>query len=158
MRKRVKALLIVPLVLTLTLASTGSSEDYLPNSGHLKGFIYKSDEKTPFWGAQILLQDVKTKEVFRSNVTDSTGDYRLLNVPAGDYLVFIMARTKMYRLKKVDFLIKIMTKKTTYLSFSLEKPILAGFFLFQPCCLAKIIAAVSIPPLFKEKEASPTKR
>jgi len=87
--KKRKTLFTLTMFLFFTLPATSFIQTYEPNSGHLRGFIYKSDDKTPLWGAQVVLQDVKNRQVFRSNVTDSTGDYEVLDVPAGDYLVVV---------------------------------------------------------------------
>jgi hypothetical protein len=138
--------------------------EYEPGCGHLRGFIYKSDDKTPLWGAQVVLQEVETRQVFRSNVTDSTGDYELLNIPEGNYVVLILTRNKIYNVKSVDFLLKIFSGKTSTLSFSLKKS-MGGlwYFLLEPCCDAAVISgtalAISIfTKLKKTKEQSPTQR
>lgn len=150
------------LLLILAMSLLGNSEDYAPNCGHLKGFVYKPDGKTPLWGAQVILQDVKNNIVFRSNVTDSTGDYKMLNIPAGDYRVLIVARAKPYKVKTIDFLMKITARKTATISFSLQKSIKGLFFLLEPCCLATIVAGTAagvtagkIFPPKEEKKASP---
>jgi len=151
-----KRTVITAFILGFAFSLVVAVPKYMPGTGHLKGFIYKPDDKTPFWGAQVLLQDVKTEEIYRSNVTDSTGDYSLINIPGGDYRVFIMAKARAYTIKQVEFKVKIQEKKTSFLSFSLEKPVSAGFFLFQPCCFAKLIAGVVIiPPLIPPKEEEP---
>lgn len=151
---------VIFVVLMLLLAAPGRSETYQPNTGHLKGFIYKSDGRTPLWGGQVVLQDVKNNLVVRSNVTDSTGDYKLLNVPGGEYKVLIVAKSRPYKVKTIDFLIKIIAGKTTTISFSLQKAIKGLFFLEEPCCLALIIAGTSggkkFHPPDDPPEASPT--
>lgn len=161
--------LIVLAVSLLILMQTspgfaGSSGIYQSNAnfGQLRGFIYKPDGKTPLWGAQVVLQHVKSRRVFRSNVTDNTGDYQVIDVPAGDYLVLILSQNKSYKVKSVDFLIKIFAGKTTTISFSLNKP-LKGllFFLLRPCCLASVISATLVIPCLpphEEEEQSPTQR
>jgi hypothetical protein len=155
------------MFLFFTLPAASFAATYEQGSGHLRGFIYKSDDKTPLWGAQVVLQDVKNRQVFRSNVTDSTGDYEVLNVPAGDYLAIIMAQNKVYKVKRVDFLIKIFEEKTTTISFSLKKSVMGFlFFLLRPCCVAKIISGTAIGlfiggelrPPEEEPEQSPTQR
>lgn len=150
------------LLFVFSLSALGNSEEYAPNCGHLKGFIYKPDGKTPLWGAQVVLQDVKNDIVLRSNVTDATGDYKMLNVPAGDYRVLIVARAKPYKVKTIDFLMKITAGKTATISFSLQKSLKGLFFLLEPCCLATIVAGTAagitagklFPPK-EEKKASP---
>ena len=167
MRTLAGAAVSVLLILTLTSISFagtystfGTYKPPKPNCGHLRGFIYKSDGETPLWGAQVVLQEVKTQRVFRSNVTDTTGDYQILDVPAGDYVLLILAQDKSYKVKRVDFLIKIIEGKTATISFSLNKSLKAlAFFLLRPCCLASVISgtAVSIALItHKEKEQSPT--
>lgn len=146
---------------------TEETHEYEPNCGHLRGFIYKPDGETPLWGAQVVLQHVETRQVFRGNVTDSTGDFELLNIPAGNYLVLILARNKVYNVKRVDFLIKIIANKTSTISFSLKKST-GGlwFFLLDPCCEAAVIAGTGLiisllaefSGLDDEPEQSPTQR
>jgi len=152
------------MFLFFTLPMASFAKTYEPNTGHLRGFIFKSDDKTPLWGAQVLLQDVKTRQVFRSNVTDSLGDYEVLNVPAGDYLVIILKTNKLYKVKRVDFLIKIFEEKTTTISFSLKKSVL-GFLLFllRPCGVATVVSVAAIGLLLGKKVeeeciCSPTQR
>lgn len=151
---------VIFTALMLLIAAAGRSETYQPNTGHLRGFIYKSDGQTPLWGGQVVLQDVKNNLVFRSNVTDSTGDYKLLNVPSGEYKVLIVAKSRPYKVKTIDFLIKIVAGKTATISFSLQKAIKGLFFLEEPCCLALIIAGTAggkkIRPNPEPPEASPT--
>lgn len=141
--------------------------EYKPGCGHLRGFIYKPDGETPLWGAQVVLQDVETRQVFRSNVTDSTGDYEVLDIPAGNYVVLILTRDKVYNVKSVDFLIKIIAGKTSTISFSLKKsPPGFLFFLLDPCCEASVISGTALvialvkkfSDLKKEPEQSPTQR
>ncbi len=89
--------------------------------GNLKGFIYKRDAKTPLFGAQVLLKDVKTGKIFESNVTDGVGDYKLTDIPQGNYKVKILVKDKDYEIKTVDFMVKIFEGKTSTISFSLKK-------------------------------------
>ncbi len=162
--KKTGVFITLTMFLFFTLPMASFAKTYEPHSGHLRGFIYKSDDKTPLWGAQVLLQDVKTRKVFRSNVTDSTGDYEVLNVPAGDYLVIILAKNKLYKVKRVDFLIKIFEEKTTTISFSLKKSVMGFlFFLLRPYCVATIVSGSAIglflgKKIKKEREQSPTQR
>lgn len=146
---------------------TDETHEYEPGCGHLRGFIYKSDGETPLWGAQVVLQHVETRRIFRGNVTDSTGDYELLNIPAGNYVVLILTRNKVYNVKRVDFLIKIIAGKTSTISFSLKKSLTGlWFFLLDPCCEASIISGTALAialvkkftELKKEPEQSPTQR
>jgi hypothetical protein len=161
-------LFILPLAgVANTSANTDTNRDeYKPGCGHLWGFIYKPDGETPLFGAQVVLQDVETRRVFRSNVTDSTGDYKLLNIPAGNYVVHILSQDKAYKVKTVDFLIKIRERKTTTISFSLKKSLRGSFFLLEPCCEAAVISGTALvaalikkfSDLKEEPEQSPTQR
>jgi hypothetical protein len=101
--------------------SLPASEDNTVGKGNLKGFIYKRDGKTPLWGAQVLLKDMKTGKIFESNVTDAVGDYKFLDIPEGNYKLKILVKDKDYEVKKVDFMVKIFDGKTSILSFSLKK-------------------------------------
>jgi hypothetical protein len=155
---------LVPIVGSADTPAIKNTDEYKPGCGHLRGFIYKPDGKTPLWGAQVVLQHVETRQVFRSNVTDSTGDYQVLDIPAGNYLVLILARDKIYNVKNVDFFIKIIAGKTSTISFSLKKSP-SGLFLFllEPCCEAAVISGTAlvvnvIKKLPKEREQSPTQR
>lgn len=97
------------------------SENNTVGKGNLKGFIYKRDGKTPLWGAQVLLKDMKTGKIFESNVTDGVGDYKFMDIPEGNYKIKILVKDKDYEVKTVDFLIKIFDGKTSTISFSLKK-------------------------------------
>ena len=110
--------------------------------GNLKGFVYKRDGKTPRWGAQVLLKSVTTGKLYESNVTDAIGDYQLTDIPAGDYQVFILVKNKTHKIKKIDFLVKILEGKTTSISFAVKKK--RGFFLIplKFCEIVSIIAGI----------------
>ena len=160
-------LFMVPMVVVGDTPVIKKTVEYKPGCGHLRGFIYKPDGETPLWGAQVVLQHMETRQVFRGNVTDSTGDYELLNVPAGNYVVLILTRNKVYNVKRVDFLIKIIAGKTSTISFSLKKS-RSGLLLFllEPCCEAAVVSGTALAialvkkftGLKKEKEQSPTQR
>lgn len=111
-------------------------------TGSLKGFIYKKDGKTPLWGVQVLLKDVDTGEIFESNVTDGLGDYKLRDVPSGMYQVLLLARDRAYKIKKVDFLIRVFAGKTSTISFSLKKPIRPLLFFLRPCWIIAVLAGI----------------
>ena len=89
--------------------------------GCLKGFIYKSNGRTPLWNAQLLLKNVRSGRIFASNVTDAVGNYELTDIPKGNYKVKILVKNRYYKVKKVDFMIKIFAGKTTNVSFALKK-------------------------------------
>ncbi|MGD2085462.1 MAG: carboxypeptidase-like regulatory domain-containing protein [Candidatus Aminicenantes bacterium] len=158
---------MVPMSSTAETPVIKKTISYKPGCGHLRGFIYKSDGETPLWGAQVVLQHMQTRQVFRGNVTDSTGDYELLNIPAGSYVVLILTRNKVYNVKRVDFLIKIIANKTSTISFSLKKsPSGLLLFLLEPCCEAAVVSGTALAialvkkfsGLKKETEQSPTQR
>ena len=111
-------------------------------TGNLKGFIYKKDGKTPLWGVQVLLKDVDTGQLFESNVTDALGDYKLRDVPSGLYQVLLLAKDRAYKVKKIDFLVRVFEGKTSTISFSLKKPIRPFLFFFKPCWITAILAGV----------------
>jgi hypothetical protein len=136
----ITAFVMFTLPQTIGYATPPHSSD--DGYGNLRGFIYKEDGKTPIWGAQVLLENVKTNKVHESNVTDSTGDFKLTKIPVGDYSIAILARDKPYKLKKVDYLVKIIKDKTSTVSFSLKKSINPPFFLL-PCGIASIIAGTA---------------
>ncbi|MGD2085464.1 MAG: hypothetical protein PVH61_04690 [Candidatus Aminicenantes bacterium] len=112
--------LLVCLLVWVPLPLSGS-EDNPVGKGNLKGFIYKRDGKTPLWGAQVLLKEVKTGKIFESNVTDAVGDYKFMDIPEGNYKLKILVKDKDYEVKTADFMVKIFDGKTSTLSFSLKK-------------------------------------
>lgn len=119
------------------------SEDNTPGTGKMKGFIYRADGKKPLWGAQVVLKNMKTGQKFESNVTDSVGDYKLTDIPQGDYQVKIFVKDKNYEVKTVDFLIKIRDGKTTTISFSLKKFRKFLIFGLPLCRITALIAALA---------------
>ncbi len=121
----------------------GAGDEETEGVGHLKGFIYKKNGKTPLWGVQVLLKNVETGQVFESNVTDSIGDYEVREVPAGNYMVLLLRKDKDYKIKKVDFLIKIAEGKTTNISFALKKSKMFFLFIIDPCTPWALIAAAA---------------
>jgi len=134
--------LIICLMVGFTLPLPGSEED-APGKGNLKGFIYKANGKKPLWGAQVVLKNVKTGQLFESNVTDSVGDYKLMNIPEGDYQVRIFVKDKDYEVKTVDFLVKIRDGKTSAISFSLKKYRKFLIFGIPLCRITAFIAALA---------------
>lgn len=113
-------------------------------TGNLKGFIYKKKGKKPRWGVQVLLKNKETGQVFESNVTDAMGDYVVKDVPAGDYQILLLVKDKSYKIKKVDFQVKIFDGKTSSLSFALKKPGKFLFFFLSCDIIAILAAAVAI--------------
>jgi hypothetical protein len=147
----ISVLIIFPFI-------TNSAQQEI-QTGNLMGFIYGKDGKTPVPKAQVILHELverdkaKGAKVYKSNITDKKGDYKLISVPVGTYTVRIKLRNKPYKIKRADFLVTIMAGKTGYVSFSLRK---------KRVPLVIIIPGVAtglgiiIPPE-KEPEASPTK-
>jgi hypothetical protein len=137
---------MLPLVACLLIGfplTLPGSEENAPAAGNLKGFIYKADGKKPLWGAQVVLKNMKTGQKFESNVTDSVGDYKLSDIPEGDYQVKIFVKDKNYEVKTVDFLIKIRDGKTTTISFSLKKFRKFLIFGIPLCKITAFIAALA---------------
>ena len=120
--------------------SLPGSQNNSMGKGNLRGFIYKRDGKTPLWGAQVLLKDVKTGKIFESNVTDAVGDYKFTGIPGGNYKIKILVKDKDYEVKTVDFLRKIFDGKTSTISFSLKK---YRKFLILGIPLCKIFAIIA---------------
>ena len=95
--------------------------------GEMMGFVYGKDMKTPVKNVQIILTEVKEKKdksekkVFRSDITGEKGDYKIAGIDPGTYKVSIKVRNQMYKIKKVDFLVKIFGGKSSFISFSLRK-------------------------------------
>jgi hypothetical protein len=93
--------------------------------GHLTGFIYESDGKTPLRNAQLILEEFvrgkKTGNVFKSNITDASGEYRLENIPEGHYMGKLMLNNKHYRIKRVDFFFDVIAGETNFVSFALKR-------------------------------------
>jgi hypothetical protein len=144
------AWMLLPLIVFVWVflpSPLAGAEENPPGTGNLKGFIYKKDGKTPRWGAQVLLEHGKNGKIFESNVTDAVGDYKLMDIPEGDYNVKILMKDKSYKVKTVDFKIKIMDGKTTRLSFALKKgglPLILGLKICQFIALIAGIAAVGV--------------
>lgn len=94
-------------------------------TGHLVGFVYKKDGKTPIKDAQLILEEIekgkKTGNKFESNVTDETGEYKMMNLPAGFYKGKILINKKHYKIKRLDFFVHIIAGETNFVSFSLKK-------------------------------------
>lgn len=102
----------------------GSQPEESP-TGHLEGFIYKADGKTPLKDAQMILEKIekgkKTGETVESNITDETGEYKMKNIPVGFYRGKILVKKKHYRIKRVDFFVHVIAGETNFLSFSLKR-------------------------------------
>ncbi len=118
--KRTVFITTVWLFLIFSLPVVGLAED----TGNLEGIVYESDGKTPLKDARIILElferGKKTGNEFKSNITDSSGEYKLENVPVGKYKGKIMLKGKHYRIKRVDFFIHVIKGETNYVSFALK--------------------------------------
>ena len=126
------------------------------NTGNLMGFIYKEDGKKPLKNAQVIIIAVKDDtKIFKSNVTDKNGDYKIENVPAGEYKIQIRYKDKPYKIKRIDFYVKIFPGKTTFLSFSLKKKFPVAIIIIGT---AATIAAATLIVHKKEKKVSPVER
>jgi len=118
--KRVVLITTLCLFLLISLPAVVLAED----TGNLEGIVYESDGKTPLKDTRIILElfekGKKTDTKFESNITDSSGEYKLENVPVGKYKGKIMLKGKHYRIKRVDFFIHVIKGETNYVSFALK--------------------------------------
>jgi len=134
--------------------------------GDLMGFIYTKDCKTPVKDAQVILTRVKKdkdkeeeytgEKVFKSNITDSNGDYKLIDVPVGNYKISIKLDNKNYKVKRIDFLATIIEGKTSYMSFCLKIKRSVAIIIVGTSAAAALGASVVIDE--EEEEQSPTKK
>ena len=131
--------------------------------GNLMGFLYTKDCKTPVKDAQVILTRVKKdkeeeytgEKVFKSNITDSNGDYKLIDIPVGNYKISIKLDNKNYKVKKIDFLATIIEGKTSYMSFCLKIKRSVAIIIVGTSAAAALGASVVTE---EEEEASPTKK
>ncbi len=86
-------------------------------TGNLVGFVYDKDGKTPLKNAVVLLKNLKTNEVYRSQPTGEAGEFRLTGLPDGFYVVGIEVDTNKYNATGA---VRIVAGKTATLSFSLR--------------------------------------
>lgn len=132
--------------------------------GSLMGFLYTKDCKTPVKGAQVILTRVKKdkdeeytgEKVFKSNITDSNGDYKLIDIPVGNYKISIKLDNKNYKVKKIDFLATIIEGKTSYMSFCLKIKRSVAIIIVGTSAAAALGASVITEE--EEEEQSPTKK
>lgn len=95
--------------------------------GEMMGFVYAKDMKTPVKNVQIVLTEIKDKKdkserkEFRSELTGEKGDYKIEGILPATYKISIKVRNQLYKIKKVDFIIKIFSGKSSFISFSLRK-------------------------------------
>jgi len=101
-----------------------STEVYEPNAGHVQGFLFKEDGRTPMIDAWIKMEQLidgrANGKEFKSNVTGQAGEYRLENLPVGLYLVKIMIKNKEYKDKKLHCLVNVTANETNNVSFTLK--------------------------------------
>lgn len=111
------------MLLAFVLSAVETAED----TGSLEGIVFHSDGKIPLKDARIILEqfekDKKTGKEYESNVTDSTGEYKIENIPVGKYRGKIMLNGKHYRVKRVDFFIHVIKGEINHVSFALKKGI-----------------------------------
>ncbi len=86
-------------------------------AGNLVGFVYGKDGKTPLEGAVVMLKNVKTSEVYKSEPTGKAGEFRVTNVPEGVYVVGISVGEEGYNSAGA---VKVAAGKTETVSFSLK--------------------------------------
>lgn len=143
---QIAAWVTFPVIACLLVCSPlplAGGQDSAEGTGNLKGFIYKRDGKTPLFGAQVLLKDVKTGKIFESNVTDGVGDYKFTDIPEGNYKVKILVKDKDYEVKTVDFMVKIFEGKTSTISFSLKKYRKFLILGIPPCKIIALLASLA---------------
>ena len=129
--KNMWVLCTLAVFLFFMLPAARLADAYEPNAqgtqdvGHITGFIYESDGKTPLRNAQLILEEFvrgkKTGNVFKSNVTDASGEYRLENIPEGHYKGKMMLNNKHYKIKRVDFFFDVIAGETNFVSFALKR-------------------------------------
>lgn len=134
--------------------------------GNLMGFLYTKDCKTPVKGAQVILTRVKKdkdkeekytgEKVFKTEITDSNGDYKLIDIPIGNYKISIKLDNKNYKVKKIDFLATIIEGKTSYMSFCLKIKRSVAIIIVGTSAAAALGASVAGGG--EEEEQSPTKK
>ncbi len=122
--KSIKRIIFIAAACSL-LAFIISAEEPAGDTGSLEGIVFHSDGKTPLKDARIILEqfekDKKTGKEYESNITDSTGEYRLENIPVGKYRGKIMLNGKHYRIKRVDFFVHVIKGEINHVSFALKK-------------------------------------
>jgi hypothetical protein len=105
------ALMIVPIpVLTGPIFAENQC-------GNLTGFVYGEDGKTPLQDATVCLRCVETNKVYQSTPTARTGDYRVLGVEAGTYVVGLKVNEKTYN---VENAVNVCSGRTDIISFSIQ--------------------------------------
>lgn len=87
--------------------------------GHLMGFVYGEDGKSPLENAVVLVKGVETNKIFQSKPTGKTGDYRITDINAGVYMLGLMVGEKTYN---VPGYVEVAGGRTDTLSLSTQSP------------------------------------
>ena len=160
-KKIITGIVMLAFIFSFSSLSLFSIEQI--KGGKLIGFIYKSDKKTPLKKAKVIIENVETTIRYESNETDEKGDYTILDLPAGEYKVYLELRDKEYRLRKLDFILKIEDNKISNISFALKRS--TEPFILKPYGIALVLGGAALAAaigtaLFVpvEEEASPTQR
>lgn len=147
-------ILLPPLHLTAQMEVSG---------GQLIGFVYKTDKTTPLQDARVILIKLSDQSRYESETTDEKGDYRITGLPAGTYNVYLEVKDKKYKIKKLDFIVKIQKNKMSFLSFAVNKRLTP--FILKPQGIALILGGSALAygvgtALFvpEDDTASPTVR
>lgn len=90
-----------------------------PAGGNLVGFVYGEDGKSPLQNAVVLLRGVDKDNVYQSETTSKTGNYKISDIEAGIYVVGLKVNEKTFN---VDGYVKVAKGKTDTLSLSLGSP------------------------------------
>jgi hypothetical protein len=90
-----------------------------PSSGNLMGFVYGKDGKSPRHGAVVLLKGADTEQVYQSEPTGKTGNYRIENIDVGTYIVGLKINEDTFN---VDGYVEVAGGKTDTLSLALGSP------------------------------------
>lgn len=66
------------------------------SAGSLIGFIYDKDMKTPVSDAVVKLKSLQDQKEYKSTPSDTSGMYKVAELPPGRYIVGVSARTGDY--------------------------------------------------------------
>jgi hypothetical protein len=93
------------------------------SDGNLMGFVYGKDGKSPLQGAVVLLKGADTEQVYQSEPTGKTGNYRIENIDVGTYIVGLKINEDTFN---VDGYVEVAGGKTDTLSLALGSPPVLG--------------------------------
>lgn len=160
---KMKMFFVFVTVLFFVLISVSTfaySQTTNTDPGEMMGFVYAKDMKTPVKNVQIVLTEVKDKKdkserkTFRSDLTGEKGDYKIENIDPGTYMISIKIRNQLYKIKKVSFIVKIFSNKSSFISFSLRKKSLPPIaWIITGTAICRVVSKYEPP-----KEASATTR